>query len=283
MPINKVVVNFYYLLVLFPGKVDAVISFFVEQQDAPVVKYLAASVRSVIYSILIDNHDAKRFMVTLGAMCQESRAYRINGSVNACCTYGEIVYEVEAMVKNKDILLRKYGELMCLELPANAKKNIDRLRAVHHLSCGRMTVRRDRRQSVGKSKNWKEGAYQKEKERQNAVTASRKQGHYVYYIQWDNDPGFVKIGYSSSPAGRIAGFLTGNPRNLQVLRLEPVTSAQEELARHSKFDEYRHAREWFRYEGALREYVQSLSVDPAIELWQQLPVTSREAIKVEYF
>lgn len=254
-----------------------------EQQDAPIVKYSAASVRSVVYSILIDNHDARRFMVTLGAMCQESRAYRIKGSVNACCTYGEIAYEAKAMVKNKDILLRKYGELMCLELPANAKKNIDRLRAVHHLACGRITVRRDRGQSIGKQKNWKEDAYQKEKARQNAITANRKQGHYVYYIQWDNDPAFVKIGYSSSPAGRIAGFLTGSPRNLQVLRLEPVNSAQEEIERHARFNEYRHAREWFRYEGALKEYVQSLSVDPAVELWQQLPATSKDAIKVEYF
>ena len=188
------------------------------------------------------------------------------------------------MSRNKDILLHRFqdGIIYC-ELPTFMRKNIDYYKEIHYINSGRLTTNKNGEVSFGKTKGMAEFAYQQEKKRQEAVAASRKQGHYVYYIQWENDPGFVKIGYSSSPAGRIAGFLTGNPRNLQVLRLEPVMSAQEEIARHSTFEEYRHAREWFRYEGTLKEYVQSLSVDPAIKLWEQLPVTSRGAIKVEYF
>ena len=131
------------------------------------------------------------------------------------------------------------------------------------------------------------GAYEAEKERQNAVAASkankRQISHWVYYIQWDNDPGFVKIGYSSSPKNRIPGFLTGSPRKLKVLRLEPVASAQEEFERHQKFGQYRHRREWFCYEGELKEYIDSLSVEPAVKLWDVFPASAKGEIEVECF
>jgi hypothetical protein len=130
-------------------------------------------------------------------------------------------------------------------------------------------------------------AYEKEKERQNTVAASKKvkrqTNHWVYYIQWDNDPGFVKIGYSSSPKDRIPGFLTGSPRKLKVLRLEPVASAQEEFERHQKFNQYQHKREWFRYEGQLKEYIDSLSVEPAVKLWDVFPASAKGEIEVECF
>lgn len=250
-----------------------------EQQDAPAVKYFARSLHDVIHSILIDNYDAKRFLVTLEAICQQSCAYKLKGSINACCTAEEITREIELMVHNKDVLLRKYGNLRCFELPSRARKSINLLRAIHHLHCGR-TVDRE---LIKTPRPWRNDEYKKEIARQEAIVDNFKQGHYVYYIQWENDPAFVKIGYSSSPAGRLAGFLTGSPRNLQILRLEPVASAREETMRHLEFDEYRHAREWFRYEGALKKYVQSLSVDPAVQLWEQLPASSRHSIKVEYF
>jgi hypothetical protein len=124
---------------------------------------------------------------------------------------------------------------------------------------------------------------EKEKQADTAAKKINKKKHWVYYVRWDNEPTLIKIGYSSSPAGRIAGFLTGSPRNLQLLRLEPVASAQEEVDRHLKFNEYRHTREWFRYEGALKEYVQSLSVDHAVELWERFPAPCRRSINVEYF
>jgi hypothetical protein len=282
--------------------VDAVISFFVDQQDAPAVKYSASSIESVICSILIEHYEARvkgtRYrssMVLAGEIVQQACSYRLKGSSDPHCRASDVCMAIEAMSRKKLIKLHDFQDgIVYCELPKLVRENIDYYKKNYYSSSGRsneicctnsdkLTSDKNQQSSYGKTKSMAETAYQKEKKRQEAVAASRKQGHYVYYIQWDNDPGFVKIGYSSSPAGRIAGFLTGNPRNLQVLRLEPVTSAQDELVRHSKFNEYRHAREWFRYEGALREYVQSLSVDPAIELWQQLPVTSREAIKVEYF
>ena len=124
---------------------------------------------------------------------------------------------------------------------------------------------------------------EKEKQADTAAKKNKQKNHWVYYIRWENEPALIKIGYSSSPAERIAGFLTGNPKNLQLLRLEPVASAQEETDRHLKFNKYRHTREWFRYEGALKEYVQSLSVDHAVELWERFPAPCRGSINVEYF
>jgi T5orf172 domain len=289
VPVEKVIVTFCHLFAIYQDKVGAVISFFVEQQDALAVKYSASSIRSVIYSILIDDYEGRKTRyqssaLLIGQIFKQACSYRLKGSSDLHCRSSDVRLAIDAMVCSKDILFHRYkdGIIYC-ELPTFVRNNIDYYKEIHYTGSGRLTSNEDRQVSYGKTKSMAEAAYQKEKKRQEAVAASRKQGHYVYYIQWDNDPGFVKIGYSSSPAGRITGFLTGNPRSLQVLRLEPVASAQDELARHSTFNEYRHAREWFRYEGALREYVQSLSVDPAIKLWQQLPATSKDAIKVEYF
>ena len=150
--------------------------------------------------------------------------------------------------------------------------------------CPRFDRAKAQKITVQPSKDNK-NAYEKEKERQNAIASkSKKQKeHWVYYIQWDNDPEFVKIGYSTSPKDRILSFLTGSPRKLRVVRLEPVKSAQEEFRRHQKFEKYKHKREWFSYKGELKEYVESLSSDPAIELWNHFPVTSKNDIEIEYF
>ena len=273
-----------------------------EQQDAAVVKYSALSIFSVIYSILIDHYEAsaknpryRSSMMLAGKIAKEACSYRLKGSSEPHCRASDTRIALETMSRNKSIHAHDFQDgIVYYELPEYMRKNIDyykennyinsgRSSEIHLINSNKSTSDKNVPASFGKTKNRNETAYQKEKKRQDVAAASRKQKHYVYYIQWDNDPSFVKIGYSSSPVGRIAGFLTGNPRKLQILRLEPVTSAQDELARHSKFDKYRHAREWFRYEGALKEYIQSLSVDPAVELWPQLPATSREAIKVEYF
>ena len=273
-----------------------------DQQDAPVVEYSASSIYSVIYSILIEDHETKtkdtRYktsMVLAGEVIRRACSYRLKGSSDSNCRASDVRIAIETMSRDKLIKLIDFqnGVVYC-ELPRHVRRNIDYFKEIHYTNSGRSseiyrtnigksTADKTVTRAFGKTNRRAESLYEKEKERQNSVAASRKQKHYVYYIQWDNDPGFVKIGYSSSPVERIAKFLTGNPRNLQVLRLEPVASSQDELARHSKFDEYRHAREWFRYEGALKKYIQSLSVNPAIELWQQFPVTSKEAIRVEYF
>ena len=286
MPIDKVVINFCYLLVVFQGKLDAVISFFVEQQYTPGVKYSASSIYSVIYSILIENYEARakgtRYrssMVLAGEIVKQACSYRLNGSSDQHCRASDIRIAIETMSRKKLVKLHDFqdGVVYC-ELPKYMRENIDHYKEIHYSACGRLTTSKAKYPHIGKAINRNEVAYQKEKAKQDAT-----KGHHVYYIQWENDPGFVKIGYSSSPVGRITGFLTGSPRNLRLLRLEPVASVQEEVSRHLMFDEYRHAREWFRYEGGLKEYVQSLSVNPAIKLWERLPTASKGSIDVEYF
>ena len=131
----------------------------------------------------------------------------------------------------------------------------------------------------------KERAYQREKQRQEATSfrkhASRK--HWIYYIQWENDPEFVKIGYSSKPVDRVASFLTGSPGRLRLLRLEEVLSQKEELGKHSEFNAYHHRREWFKYEGALKDYIESLDMQPGIELWKQFSPAAKSEIDVDLF
>ena len=286
MPINKLAANFCYLLVGFQGKVDAAISFLVEQQDTPGVKYSASSIYSVIYSILIENYEARakgtRYrssMVLAGEIVKQACSYRLKGSSDQHCRASDIRIAIETMSRKKFVKLHDFqdGVVYC-ELPKYMRENIDHYKEIHYSNCGRSTTDKAQYPHIGKTINMNEVAYQKEKAKQDAT-----KGHHVYYIQWDNDPGFVKIGYSSSPVGRITGFLTGSPRNLRLLRLEPVASVKEEVSRHLMFDEYRHAREWFRYEGGLKEYVQSLSVNPAIKLWERLPAASKGSIDVEYF
>jgi hypothetical protein len=274
------------LLVVFQGKLDAVISFFVEQQDTPGVKYSASSIYSVIYSILIDDYESRLETTGRGAswllagqIVKRACSYRLNGSSDQHCRASDIRIAIETMSRKKLVKLHDFqdGVVYC-ELPKYMRENIDHYKEIHYSACGRLTTSKAKYPHIGKAINRNEVAYQKEKAKQDAT-----KGHHVYYIQWDNDPGFVKIGYSSSPVGRITGFLTGSPRNLRLLRLEPVASVQEEVSRHLMFDEYRHAREWFRYEGGLKEYVQSLSVNPAIKLWERLPAASKGSIDVEYF
>jgi hypothetical protein len=125
--------------------------------------------------------------------------------------------------------------------------------------------------------------YLQEKNNQRLIAKTKQSNHSVYYIQWPSSPSFVKIGYSSSPKSRFLSFLTGNPEKLKIIRLEPVNCASDETARHIAFDEYRHTREWFRYEGTLKQYIQSLSVEPAIHLWNQLSRSSQREIEVEFF
>jgi hypothetical protein len=125
--------------------------------------------------------------------------------------------------------------------------------------------------------------YLQEKNNQRLIAKAKQSNHSVYYIQWLSNPSFVKIGYSSSPKSRFLSFLTGNPGKLKIIRLEPVNCASDETARHIAFDEYRHTREWFRYEGTLKQYIQSLSVEPAVHLWNQLSQSSQREIEVEFF
>jgi hypothetical protein len=86
-------------------------------------------------------------------------------------------------------------------------------------------------------------------------------GCYVYFVQWENDPLHVKIGYSTSPIGRFTTFLTSSPHKLRVLGLIEVAAQEEELFLHSFFQEHRVSGEWFKYEGSLQEFIQQLPKD----------------------
>lgn len=106
---------------------------------------------------------------------------------------------------------------------------------------------------------------------------------YVYYIQWANDNDFVKIGYSSGIGPRLSSFLTGNPRQLILLRVECVNDQLDELSRHRQFQRYHHTGEWFHYRGALKRHVQQLSCDPGISAWESCSLAVRQRVDVEYF
>jgi len=129
------------------------------------------------------------------------------------------------------------------------------------------------------------GAYAQEKERQEArgLDKKNKETHSVYYIQWENDQQFVKIGYSKAPAKRIVGFLTANPNKLILLRVESVESRLDESVRHDYFAKYHHIREWFHYQGELKEYIQQVDCNLAISIADQIPDSVKTNIIVQYF
>lgn len=110
-----------------------------------------------------------------------------------------------------------------------------------------------------------------------------KKSHYVYYVQWENDPDYVKIGYSSRPTQRFAEFLTSNPHRLSVLRTEEVDDPLAEIGIHNKFKNFRVNREWFLYSGKLKEYINCLSCETNIKIDQSLSSYQRDNIFVHYF
>lgn len=94
----------------------------------------------------------------------------------------------------------------------------------------------------------------------------RQNNHFVYYIQWENDPHHIKIGYSTSVVDRVASFLTSSPHKLEVLRVAMAESQEDEMRLHFQFKQYRVAGEWFRYEKELRKHVSMLDADYALGL-----------------
>lgn len=89
---------------------------------------------------------------------------------------------------------------------------------------------------------------------------------FVYYVRWENDPSLVKIGYTSNLKNRFSSFLTCSPHRLEILRIEEAIDSHHEKRLHAKFDDYRIAGEWFRYEGALEGYIAGLNIDMHTEL-----------------
>jgi hypothetical protein len=107
--------------------------------------------------------------------------------------------------------------------------------------------------------------------------------HHVYYVQWENDPFHVKIGYSSRPAQRFVDFLTSNPHKLIVLRLQKVSHPDEEQRLHHEFKMFRQNREWFAYAGRLREHIEKLSCETAKTIEKDLTPHHKKQILIRSF
>jgi len=71
---------------------------------------------------------------------------------------------------------------------------------------------------------------------------------HLYVIGEGGGCGIVKIGRSVSPATRLGGVQTGNPRKVQLLLVVPE-AGQHEDAVHRKFSSHRLGGEWFDLSG----------------------------------
>lgn len=78
---------------------------------------------------------------------------------------------------------------------------------------------------------------------------------YVYYARVDSEER-IKIGFSANPWARMRDFQTAKP-GIRVVATERTTAATE-LLRHEKFSEFHIDGEWFRFEGELLNFVNSL-------------------------
>lgn len=82
-----------------------------------------------------------------------------------------------------------------------------------------------------------------------------EQDHFVYFVTAGP---FLKIGKTSgAPDSRIKELQTGCPFPMQLVAHLPG-GLRKERELHRKFDEYRAHGEWFRHEGRLAAFVQSL-------------------------
>jgi hypothetical protein len=76
----------------------------------------------------------------------------------------------------------------------------------------------------------------------------------VYFMLCGNR---VKIGVATKVNGRLSAIQTHNPDKIELLTCLPGDEALESKL-HSRFAKLHIRGEWFRYEGALKKYVQSL-------------------------
>ena len=79
-----------------------------------------------------------------------------------------------------------------------------------------------------------------------------KQG-YIYVIDCD---GFIKIGYSTDPRGRLSNLRVASPLEITVLRVIEGTVADEREL-HNKFVAHRVRGEWFKCEGELAAWIEA--------------------------
>lgn len=76
---------------------------------------------------------------------------------------------------------------------------------------------------------------------------------WVYFIKAGD---FIKIGFALDVATRVKALQTGSAETLQLLWQCPGDQ-KEEANWHAKFHEQHKRGEWFRYEGQLKEFLES--------------------------
>lgn len=88
-----------------------------------------------------------------------------------------------------------------------------------------------------------------------AMYAARTGPGRVYFLLCD---GFCKIGFATCVSIRHAAIQASNPNEV-IVAGHVYGTLQDERALHKRFADLRGRGEWFRYEGALRDYVEGLS------------------------
>lgn len=103
---------------------------------------------------------------------------------------------------------------------------------------------------------------------------------YVYAI--GNETGAVKIGFSLNPKSRLPFLRTGHPGKLTLLGFVPAFRSQEAEI-HALLSRWRITGEWFRLEGAVRDFVKMLgmpSISPVCDVpAPKLDVLSRQEVE----
>ena len=82
----------------------------------------------------------------------------------------------------------------------------------------------------------------------------------VYFIQMNDPPIAVKIGYSQSEKtlkSRISSLQTGSPFKLSVMHVIEDASVESERSLHAKFNSLRLCGEWFSPGESLLSYINS--------------------------
>lgn len=78
---------------------------------------------------------------------------------------------------------------------------------------------------------------------------------WVYFIRAGD---FIKIGYALDVRTRLNALQVGTPEKLEIIWQEPGEK-RHEVKYHQQFAAQRERGEWFRYEGALKEFLESLT------------------------
>lgn len=77
---------------------------------------------------------------------------------------------------------------------------------------------------------------------------------YIYFVRCGD---LVKIGTTVNPHRRLEALQTGNAGTLELMRLEYGDTTREGRY-HMRFAAQRARGEWFRYEGALRAFLEAV-------------------------